>query len=65
MTEIKNESSFSHIRNNDLQQYFLSSSEQLCCSDSFLFACVQHTFDKKKHNYACVQVTFNQQMKVA
>ena len=62
--EISFANSFSHLRNNDLQQYLLSLPEQLCGSDSFLFACVQHAFNQNNYNYACVEVVFNQQTKV-
>ena len=43
----------------NLQQYFLSSSEQLCCNDSFLFAYVQLMKKNKKTQL------HNQQTKVA
>ena len=39
-------------------------SQQLCGCDGSLFACAQHAFDQNKHNYACVEVIFDQQTKV-
>ena len=54
---------FSYKKNNDLQEYLLSLSEQLYYSESFLFACVQHTFCQNKRIYACVVVIFNQKTK--